>query len=255
MEPEAVRAHCCVFADEDPQGRTVKCLGLVSLRVFVEEVGDESLEEVGDGVVAEAADLVALEEPTGLEAIEVGTGGVWGDGVPTLVLGGDVLVIGVAEGVVEEIELAGVELALKGLTPALGFGVFVFEEGIEVVQTADEDAEVDEHAIGGVEVAGLHVEVGLVVGGTLLAEHAGNGDVGGDPVAIAEEAPVKEGTGGATIAVPEGVLVSQERMKEDGLEDGVEEGVACLGVLVGEGDEGGHAGGQLGGRARGGGRQ
>ena len=97
-----------------------------------EEIIDEGFEEVGDGVVAEAAEFVALEEAAGLKILEVGTGGVGGDGVPVLVLLEGVMIVGVAEGVVEEVELAGIELALKGLAPALGLGLFVLEEGIEV---------------------------------------------------------------------------------------------------------------------------
>ena len=99
-------------------------------------------------------------------------------------------------------------------------------------------------------MAGLHVKVGLIVGGALFTEHTGDGDVRGNPVAIAKEAPVEECAGGAAIAVLEGVFVGEESMEEDGLENGMKEGVACLGVLVGKGDKGGHAGGKLGGRGR-----
>lgn len=238
------------FQSANPANQLISRALQWSIPVFVEKVGDEGFEEVGDGVVAEAAEFVALEEAAGLKILEVGTGGVVGDGVPVLVLLEGVMVVGVAEGVVEEVELACVELALKSLAPTEGLCLFVFDVGMKVAQAADKDAEVDEHAIGGIEVAGLHVEIGLVIGGAFLAEHTGDGDVGGNPVTIAEEAPVKESTGGTAIAVPEGVFVGQERVEEDSLEDGVEEGVACLGVLVGEGDEGGHAGGQLGGRGR-----
>ena len=211
---------------------------------------DEGLEEVGDGVVAETTLFVALEKPAGLKFLKVGTGGVVGDGVPVLMFLEGVMVLGMAKGMIEKVELAGVKFILKSLAPAFRLGVFIFYEGVEVVQAADKDAKVDEHTVGGVEMAGLHIEVGLVVGGAFLAEHAGNGDVGGDPVAVAEEAPVEEGAGSTAIAVPEGVFVSEERMEKDGLEDGMKEGGACLGVLVGKGDEGGHAGRQVGGRRR-----
>ena len=194
--------------------------------------------------------MVALEEPTGFEAVEVGAGGIVGDGVPVLVLLEGVMVVWVTKRMVEEVELAGVELALKSLAPALGLGLFVFDVGMKVAQAADKDAEVDEHAIGGIEVAGLHVEIGLVIGGAFLAQHTGDGNVRSNPIAVAKEAPVKESTGGTAIAVPEGVFVSQECMEEDGLENGMKEGRTRLGVLVGKGDEGGHANWELGGRRR-----
>ena len=60
------------FQSANPANQLISRALQWSIPVFVEEVGNESLEEVGDGVVAEAADLVALEEPTGFEAVEVG---------------------------------------------------------------------------------------------------------------------------------------------------------------------------------------
>ena len=105
---------------------------------------------------------------------------------------------------------------------------------MKMVNPCRKGAKVDQKAIGGVEVATLHVKVGSIVCLTIFAELVGDGDVRREPVTVSQKAPIKQCTCSSSIPVAEWVLVCEKGVQKDCLKDGVKEGDTFGVRLIGE---------------------